>query len=411
MAGADGHAPVDIGRYMEIMRSGNPVPSMDASESSEGRTESAGRPLDLSPGAIERRVSVASEQLHFAVSEHLDDSKELHGFVDEIVGDGAEALKALSQNDAKKLATQPGLLASLEAIVRTDGSRPSFMIRNGEVDLTTSPVGAWKGDIETSRDLLVKGLQCVGRIDVPGSEQGFEGTGFLIQKNLVMTNRHVLQVIAEKDGANHWKIKNGCSIDFGHEFRGTKQYPNRALKSVAFAASDEIDLDAPVNHSNLDLVLIELSDPATAADNPPVPLGVDIAADWADLGQTIYTVGYPGRPILGANPTTLLEQLFKSTYGCKRLAPGVVVKSKVNVRPWTVTHDATTLSGNSGSVILVVGREQISAAIHYGGRTAEPRENWGHILGLTFDGVDATSGKSLRDCLNAFDVVFVDRIG
>lgn len=411
MAGADDHTPVDIEHYLEIMRSGNPVPSTDASESSEGRIESVGRLLDLSADGIKRRLDVASEQLHLTVAKHLGDSEDLHGFVDEIVGAGEEALKALSANDVDKLRKQPGLLASLEAIVRTDGSRPSFMIRNGEVDTTTSPVGAWKDNIESSKDLLGKGLQCVGRIDLAGTEQGFEGTGFLIQKNLVMTNRHVLQVIADKDGAGLWQIKNGAAVDFGHEFRGTKPFPRRSLKSVVFATKDSIDLEAPVNHSNLDLVLIELESPATAADNPPTALGIDIAPDWADLGQTIYTVGYPGRPILGANATTLLEQLFKSTYGCKRLAPGIVVQSKVNVKPWTVTHDATTLAGNSGSVILVIGREQISAAIHYGGRSAEPRENWGHILGLTLEGVDAASGKTLRECLKAHEVVFVDRIG
>jgi hypothetical protein len=409
--GGIGRAQVNIERYLRIIRSGNPAPSNDVSAAAEARTEGVDRPLDLSEAAIERRLTVASDQLHLAVSEHLDDSQPLHGLVNEIVRHGGDALMALSEGDSTKFASQPELLSSLEAIVRTDGSRPSFMVRDGKVDLSTSPVGAWKNDLDASEALLAKGLQCVGRIDLPESEQGFEGTGFLIQKNLVMTNRHVLQVIADKDGAGRWSLKSGIAIDFGHEFRAAKRFPRRALKSVVFATKDEVDLDARINHSNLDLVLLELAAPAGRDDEPPVALAIDIAPDWAAPGQTIYTVGYPGRPLLGSNPNTVLEQLFKSTYGCKRLAPGLVIKSEAAVKPWTVSHDATTLAGNSGSVILVVGREQISAAIHYGGRSAEPRENWGHILGLTLDGTDAISGKSLRDCLKEREVHMIDLVG
>jgi hypothetical protein len=95
--------------------------------------------------------------------------------------------------------------------------------------------------------------------------------------------------------------------------------------------------------------------------------------------------------------------LFKSTFGHKRLAPGLFINSQAGVHTWTFAHDATTLGGNSGSVVLRRDQEQVAAGLHYGGRWSEPRENWGHILGLVLDQPDK-SGKTLREYLNDFDV-------
>jgi len=399
----------EINRYRQIMATGNPRPGFESLGAAEARPESAGQMLDLSPKAIELRLDTASEQMHSAVKEHHEDSSEMHAAVDAVVGRGGDALKALSRNDAAMFAAEPDLAASLESIVRTDGSRPSFMIRGGAVDPTSSPVGTWKSTLDTSKELLDKAIKCVGRIDAAGAEQGFEGTGFLIQKDLIMTNRHVLQVVADKHSSGEWKFKDGVAIDFGHEFRGTDKFPRRTFKSVAFAAKNEIDLEGPINHSNLDLVLIELTPSTGPTADLPVPLAVNVEPDWAGLGQTIYTIGYPGRPPFGSNPTQLLDQLFKSTFGCKRLAPGLVIKSEVVTAPWTAAHDATTLGGNSGSVVLMIGQEQISAGLHYGGRSVDPRENWAHILGKTLDGVDERTGKTVRECLKKFEVVMSDR--
>ena len=62
-----------------------------------------------------------------------------------------------------------------------------------------------------------------------------------------------------------------------------------------------------------------------------------------------YIIGYPGEPYVGTYVPTLLEELFRSTFGFKRLAPGSVVGSNYQVADWTVTHDCTTLGGSSGS--------------------------------------------------------------
>src|SRR5262249_32635808 len=116
----------------------------------------------------------------------------------------------------------------------------------------------------------------------------------------------------------------------------------------------------------------------------------------------------------GAEAPSLLELLFKSTYGCKRLAPGLVttVAESLAASPhaWALGHDATTLGGNSGSVVLVVGRERIAAGLHYGGRRSDPRENWCHVLGRTLDQTDGRSKKTLREHFGEWGVGLEDRV-
>ena len=65
----------------------------------------------------------------------------------------------------------------LEAIVRTDGSRPSFLIREGVVDRESSPIGGWGDLLDTSADGLGDAIACVGRIDVPAPASASRGPG------------------------------------------------------------------------------------------------------------------------------------------------------------------------------------------------------------------------------------------
>jgi hypothetical protein len=200
--------------------------------------------------------------------------------------------------------------------------------------------------------------------------------------------------------------KPGVAIDFGHEFRARDSVSPRRLKRVVFCPEKVINPKL-VDHKKLDLVLIEL-DAAQESERPRSVLAFDIAPDWANPPQFIYTVGYPGNPGWG-ELLSLQEQLFQSTFGCKRLAPGEIEPPHANVSTWTLAHDASTLGGNSGSVVLVPGREDAAAGLHYGGTGAVPRENWGHILGRVLGEPDKDSGKTLREVLNQFGVRLVDR--
>jgi V8-like Glu-specific endopeptidase len=363
---------------------------------------------DLSESAIDERVEGARAELHRIVKEHLGDKPELYKVADDIADAGKPALESVRDEDEDKLASRE-ILAGLEVIVRTDGSRPSFMVRNGEPDRTTSPLGTWGSTLDDSAELLRAAIACVGRIDDPSGTQGFQGTGILVQENLVITNRHVLQAIADQSADGSWKLKPDIAIDFGHEFRAQDSLRRREIKGVVFAGAKRIKANA-IDHSKVDVALLEL---APAAEPPDQVLALDLAPDWGQQETGVFIIGYPGNPGPFGDSPTLLEKLFKSTYGHKRLAPGLVTTAADQLaqspRRWTLGHDATTLGGNSGSAVVVIGREIVTAGLHYGGRRAEPRENWCHVLGLTLDETDGRSDKTLRQHLQEWGVELVDR--
>ena len=150
-----------------------------AAGGAEGPFETASTSPDLSDTAIADRIDASRSELSRIVRDHLGDRPELHDIAERIAQKGRAALGAIAGQD-DDAAVDTDVLASLEVIVRTDGSRPSFMVRNGEPDHTTSPIGNWKTTLDDSATLLREALQCVGRIDDPSGAQGFQGTGILI---------------------------------------------------------------------------------------------------------------------------------------------------------------------------------------------------------------------------------------
>ena len=368
--------------------------------------ELAGPAVDLSGVAIDEQVETARAELRRIVKDYLGDKPELYEIADAITESTKPALAAMLDTESL---TDEGVLAGLEVIVRTDGSRPSFMVRNGEPDTATSPIGTWGETLADSAGALRDAIACIGRIDDPASSQGFQGTGILLQQDLVMTNRHVLQAIARQNADGSWKLNPNVAIDFGHEFRATETLRRRAIKRVVFAGAKPI-AQFGIDHAKLDLALLEL-DPGEAPDRL---LGVDLAPDWGQSDTGVFIIGYPGNPGAAGGPPSLLEQLFKSTFGHKRLAPGLITTAADRLaespRDWTLGHDGTTLGGNSGSAVVVVGRETIAAGLHYGGTRADPRENWCHVLGLTLDETDGRSDKTLRQHFAARGVELVDRL-
>lgn len=373
---------------------------------------------DLTNGAIQNRLQFTETELNRIIKDYLGDQPELYEIAKRIKEESDTALRILRDEDEEELEkNENAVFGALETIVRLDGSRPSFMIQNGEVNRETSPLGTWAEILDASHNLLTDAISCIGRINIPWKAPGFMGTGFLIQENLILTNRHVLQVIAEEDADGEWHFLDETGIDFGHEFRAVLSQNPRTFKRVIYCGTDEIVLTGKVDHKKLDLALIEL-EPTTAANLPRKFLSVDKAPDWARTDDVIYTIGFPGRPPLGTYTPTLIEQLFQSTFGCKRLAPGLIMPGGENLQQWTLSHDATTLGGNSGSVVLVAGRETAAAGLHYGGQTALPRQNWGHILGQAIteklSPSNVPSGDSeittLLDLLKHHGVDLIDRV-
>lgn len=381
--------------------------SQFADTSMESTSTGGAAEPDLSNAGIQDRLAQTTIEWNQIIREYLGDNPDLYGLVGQIVDKADQALRVVRDNDVGQLRQTPQILANLESIVRIDGSRPSFMIRQGRVDTATSPLGDWGASLNDNPDILQQAIACVGRINLSQSLAGFVGTGFLIHPNLILTNRHVLQAIASEQPNGAWIFRSGAGIDFGQEFRGLTSVNPRTFSRVVFAGSRAIG--SPLDHTKLDLALIELT-PTSAEHIPAHLLGIDLAPDWPDSFPTIYTIGYPANdPTV---PPTLLEELFRSTFGCKRLAPGLIMTLADTIvpTPFRVGHDATTLGGNSGSLVLVASRKHLAAGLHYAGQNEEPRVNSAHILGRVLDQTDGRSNKTLREILTSFGVSLEDRI-
>jgi V8-like Glu-specific endopeptidase len=246
---------------------------------------------------------------------------------------------------------------------------------------------------------LNKAIPCVGRINI---NQRHVATGFLVSRNLIVTNRHVLQAVTENNNNSDngpWVFKPGAHIDFGHEFRGQESVNPRALKKLIYCGPKFIDGDK-VDHKKLDMALIEL-EPVKDDLIPPNILQWNDTNTWVKEGQNVWIIGYPADPgMKGVShySSSLLEKLFHSLYGYKRLAPGEVMGAIATGQPLTAEHDATTLGGNSGSLVVVTGFEHIASGLHYGGELYEPRKNWGHVMGIALEKISDTN-KQVYDYL------------
>ena len=101
----------------------------------------------------------------------------------------------------------------------------------------------------------------------------------------------------------------------------------------------------------------------------------------------------------------LYKPCFESFQAPGQVPPRTMLNS-TRPSPWTVTHDATTLGGNSGSLVVCSGRSMIAAALHYGG--AAQVENWGHILSQTLSTKDGR-GKTLGEVFDEFRVELITK--
>jgi endonuclease G, mitochondrial len=365
-----------------------PTPGLESFEAAEA---------PLSPDDIEDRVEQSRETLLKLLEDYFGADPGREALVDRLLREGGEGLRMLADDDGDALGANPAAQAGLEAIVRTDGSRPSFLVKDGDIDLKSSPVGSWGARLTGRMAALRTAVAAVGRIDTPGVGGGYQGTGFLVGPDVVLTNRHVLQLIAEEGAGGAWQLRPDVAIDFGHEFKARETVNRRRVKSVLFWGAKAINFSA-IDHAKLDLALLEL-EPQTG--DGPKPFAVQSAPpDQTGPGLTMVTIGYPGPPPFSWYSVTLLDQLFQKSFGYKRLAPGETIASAASQSQWTLAHDATTLGGNSGSVVLALDGDHAALGLHYGGQPAGPAENWSHrldlVLGQTTGGAPATLTQVLE---------------
>jgi hypothetical protein len=257
---------------------------------------------------------------------------------------------------------------AMEALIVLDGSRPSLLLRKGTVDKNDPWIGKWKTHIAAIESTIEQCAACVGRIELhrDRAPQRF-GTGFLFDtgRGLALTAAHVLRDMkaasAHNVAGDVVRFNDGPVIDFRGEHSLTDRH---RLKIVAGAVVDQA--------SRLDVAVIkvrpytpaeakrcgeEISDIPAAVelrrqsfDDPPIAGDFCVIGypDWAPSGTYIDATGSK------EDWMVVVERLLGGAYGVKRLAPGFALSQPLQsgVSASRFGHDATTLTGSSGSPVF-----------------------------------------------------------
>jgi endonuclease G len=282
------------------------------------------------------------------------------GDLDNIPGVAKEDLKAFVEGRPRpgaglEAAGQETRQRQLEAIVRKFG-RPVLLIQS---DTYVAPeLPSVIAELAPHRQRIEAAIKKVGRVEFINHAMPWGGTGWLVDKNIVITNRHVAEIVAEASGNGKFRFKLslggvpfGARLDFKEEFGPAATGVHEVLlKSVKFIARS----DQP------DIALLELK-PNGALPDPLVLL--DAAS--AD-GQAVGIIGYPAYD--SRNDPQDIARYFGDIFDVKRFAPGVV--SQQAGTQHFFMHDATTLGGNSGSVVLDLATGK-ALGLHFAGTYLE----------------------------------------
>jgi hypothetical protein len=262
----------------------------------------------------------------------------------------------LAEQAAKKInqveEMGPSERFALEAIIIPD-KRPAIDIIDSDYIVTHS---LWLHlNNAPAKGRLRQAILSIGRIELPDHPTlPYGGTGFIVGDGLLMTNRHVAQIFSSGLGVHDLVFKPGIAvgIDFLRERdRSTSRF--LVVKGVAMI------------HPYWDMALLRVDGLSQA--EPSLTLSSE---DPTSLyNRDVAVIGYPAFD--PRNDAAIQNTVFGGTYYVKRLQPGKlngrrsVESYRRNVS--AVTHDSSTLGGNSGSAVIDVGT--------------------GHVIGLHFAGV------------------------
>jgi endonuclease G len=283
------------------------------------------------------------------LSKELDEKRSTAGPVDEEAV--APALTGMAVSDD----VDAGDVLQ-ESIVRRTGRPVLAIIRDrAQLSIDDPDSTVWKARLTKTHQQLEIAARAVGRIEVTGHSLSWLGTGWLVAPNVIVTNRHVASEFARQSGAN-FVFRQGlsgkpmtASIDLLEEVGRTDEWTFTIEKVLHIEDPDGPDLAfCGVVH--------------TSGEQAPAPISFSQSAQDDEL---VAVIGYPARDSR-VPEQALMDQIFGDVYDKKRLAPGQVTGTKVDV----LTHDCSTLGGNSGSVMLSLSSGD-AVGLHYGGRFLE----------------------------------------
>ena len=240
----------------------------------------------------------------------------------------------------------PKSKVQLEAIVRITG-RPSLLVQYG--NWQEPVIKEIKNRLRRNRLKLQPLLPSIGRVEkTVNGVTTMIGTGWIIDRNILVTNRHVAKDFANNTISGSFELalpENAVTTDFKREYKNTdtlKVGITKILKIVAEQSNDIAFLKVEKRDS-------PLPEPLQMKDCPP------------EFGQHVICVGYPAED--PRNDFFAMLKYFDNIYEVKRLSPGQL--TGVEHQSW-IQHDCTTLGGSSGSAVIDLESGEV-VGLHFSG--------------------------------------------
>lgn len=269
------------------------------------------------------------------------------------VDEAKQAVKTIQEGTGEPLD------GGLEAIILRFG-RPAYFVRENTFDTSSAPSSSQEVDqvVNEAREVIQAAIPSVGRINLRNHRKPWVGTGWVVAENVLVTNRHVAAEFAERGDEGFVFIEsNGqtarAELDTLRE-HGSGQEVVFRLRKVLWIAP-------PIGSHDVAFLSIDARGEEGQSQPPPIKLLDAPALAGLPVARWTAVVGYPGfSPYNNAQDQ---QRIFEGIYGVKRMQPGQVMAKGAN---GIVQHDATTLGGNSGSVVLDLTSGK-AVALHFGG--------------------------------------------
>jgi endonuclease G len=280
----------------------------------------------------------------------------------------AEELKSVRQQERLSIPVAAPTVPGLEALVDTEDipiigletivlrtGRPVLAVSNNEPQLVFDEVESevWRERLVKAHDGIIRAVRAVGRIELKNNPR-FEwvGTGWLVDEDIVVTNRHVASEFARGNGGQ-FTFRSGpsggmsASIDFLREVdsNATNSFD---IRNVLYIEPDK----------GPDIAFLRVRPRTSKKLATPIAL----AKTPSLAEEQVAVIGYPARDSR-VPETDLMDRIFGNVYNKKRLAPGQLIAIGQN----QIQHDCSTLGGNSGSVVLGLKSGE-AVGLHFSGQ-------------------------------------------
>lgn len=251
-----------------------------------------------------------------------------------------------------------------ETIVKEE--RPVLFVNNDWIDIVNVSL-----DGDEARDLVAElnsaeaivkpVMSLIGRIDVfgfPGSLD-FVGTGWFVAADIVVTNRHVAQLIAQQEGSKFVFSRGVAGKPITVSLNTLHEFDDMAAGQERIFGIKEVLYIEKATGPN-DIAFVRVDRRIDGAKQGFIP----ISEANLPMNASVVTIGYPAKAPKRIIPDqNLMKELYRDRYDVKRAAPGMMMVAERNN---SAEHDCTTLGGNSGSVIIDPKTGK-AAGLHFAG--------------------------------------------